>query len=485
MTTPSAHAEHRCAFVIFGASGDLAARKLMPALFELHLRGRLHPETQLVGFSRRDWSDDLFRERAKGALQEHAPKSFDEDAWAELAPRLSFVSGGYDDADAYRQLGEHLDGLGHPNRIFYTSTPPSTYAPIAVQLGRAGLAKSAGWVRLVIEKPFGHDLASARELNQTVLEHFGEDQVYRMDHYLAKETAQNIAALRFANTIFEPTWNSQYVDHIQVTMAEPMGMEGRGGFYDEVGVIRDVIQNHLLQLVALTATEPPARYDAKSVRDEKVKVFQAMACTNPQGAVIGQYRGNGEVKGYREEEDVNPRSRQGTYAALELRIENWRWAGVPFFVRSGKRLKAKSSEIVIIYKRPPHIPFELRGPVQQDRIVLRLQPNEGISLRFDAKKPGQGISLSRASMDFYYDQVSHRNPDAYETLLEDAMMGDATLFMRADEVEAQWRVVTPLLETWEASYDEPAFYDVGSWGPDEANDLLAKRGRTWHSPAVE
>jgi len=469
-----------CAFVIFGITGDLAARKLMPALFELHKRGALHPETSLVGFSRRDWTDDKLREEVCAALKEHAPKSFQEDAWRTFAPRFSFVSGGYDDPASYRCLAEHLDRLGHANRIFYTSTPPSTYGGIVEQLGAAGLGRAPGWVRLVIEKPFGYDLRSAQELNETVLTHFTEAQVYRIDHYLAKETAQNIAALRFANTIFEPTWNQQYVDHIQVTMAEPMGVEGRGNFYDEAGVVRDVFQNHLLQLVALTATEPPARYDAGSVRDEKVKVFQAMHCADPRQAVIGQY------KGYRNEEEVDPESHQGTYAALELRIENWRWAGVPFFVRSGKRLKAKSSEIVVVYKRPPHIPFELRGPVQPDRMILRLQPNEGISLRFDAKKPGQGISLTKASMDFYYDKEFKRgNPDAYETLLEDAMMGDATLFMRADEVEAQWRIVTPLLEAWENSPEEPAFYEPGSWGPDEANDLLAKRGRTWHTPATE
>ena len=297
---------------------------------------------------------------------------------------------------------------------------------------------------------------------------------------MAKETAQNIAALRFANSIFEPTWNSQYVDHVQITMAEPMGIEGRGSFYDETGVIRDVIQNHLLQLVALTATEPPSRYDAVSVRDEKVKVFQAMTCAEPASAVIGQYRG------YRDEPDVNRHSRQGTYAALELSISNWRWAGVPFFIRSGKALKSKSSEIVVVYKRPPHIPFELRSPVKPDRIILRLQPNEGISLRFVAKRPGQGVSLSRASMDFYYDEEFDTNGrDAYETLLEDVMLGDATLFMRADEVEAQWRIVEPVISNWEHTFDDPAMYERGSWGPEEADALLAKSGRIWNIPETD
>ena len=469
-----------CTFVIFGITGDLAARKLMPAIFELHKSGALDPETKLVGYSRRDWDDAKLQDEVKKALQKFAAKAFNKDDWDTLAPRFSFVSGGYDDDAGFTGLAKHLDELGLPDRIFYTSTPPSTYGGIVEHLGRAGLNRSEGKTRLVIEKPFGDDLRSAQELNKTVLDNFDESQVYRIDHYLAKETAQNIAALRFANSIFEPTWNSQYVDHVQITMAEPMGVEGRGSFYDETGVIRDVIQNHLLQLVALTATEPPSRYDAISVRDEKVKVFQAMTCANPAAAVIGQYAG------YRDEPDVGRHSRQGTYAALELNIANWRWAGVPFFIRSGKALKSKSSEIVVVYKRPPHIPFELRGPVKPDRIILRLQPNEGISLRFVAKRPGQGVSLSRASMDFYYDEEFDTNGrDAYETLLEDVMMGDATLFMRADEVEAQWRIVEPVISTWEKNFDDPAMYERGSWGPEEADMLLAKSGRIWNVPETE
>ncbi len=475
-----------CAFVIFGITGDLSARKLMPALYALHRTGALDQETQIVGFSRRDWSDDDLREEMKKALQEHDADNFDEESWGELAPRFSFVSGSYTEVETFKKLKEHLDGLGLKDHIFYTSTPPGTYEAIVENLGKAGLNKAEGSARLVVEKPFGHDLESAKKLNDIVQANFEEGQIYRIDHYLAKETAQNIAALRFANTIFEPTWSAQYVDHVQVTMAEPIGIGGRGSFYEEAGVIRDVFQNHLLQLVALTATEPPSRYDAKSVRDEKVKVFQAMKCVNPSQAVIGQYAGNGEAKAYRQEEGVAKNSRQGTFAAVELRIENWRWANVPFFVRCGKRLKSKSSEIVVVYRRPPHVPFDLEKPVKQDRMILRLVPNEGITLRFDAKRPGQGINLTKASMDFYYDQEFNRsNPDAYETLIQDVMLGDPTLFMRADEVEAQWRIVKPLLETWENSDEEPAFYEPGSWGPDEANELLASQGRAWHAPATE
>ena len=474
-----------CAFVIFGITGDLAARKLMPALYALHRTGALHKDTQIVGFSRRDWSDDDLREEMKKALEEYDSDNFDEESWKTLAPRFSFVSGSYTEAETFKGLKEHLDSLDVENHIFYTSTPPGTYSDIVKNLGEVGLNRE-GTARVVIEKPFGHDLESAKELNDIVQANFREQQIYRIDHYLAKETAQNIAALRFANTIFEPTWSAQYVDHVQVTMAEPIGIGGRGSFYEEAGVIRDVFQNHLLQLVALTATEPPSRYDAKSVRDEKVKVFQAMKCVNPSQAVIGQYTGNGEAKAYRKEEGVPKDSRQGTYAAVELRIENWRWANVPFFVRCGKRLKSKSSEIVVVYKRPPHIPFDLDKPVKQDRMILRLVPNEGITLRFDAKRPGQGINLTKASMDFYYDQEFNRgNPDAYETLIQDVMMGDPTLFMRSDEVEAQWRIVKPLLENWENSTEDPAFYEPGSWGPDEANELLAKHGRAWHAPATQ
>jgi len=471
-----------CTFVIFGISGDLAARKLIPALYRLHRRELLAPETRIVGFARRDWGDTQLRQEAQRALETFAAEALDE-TWPSFAARLSFVQGSYDDMDSYRALSAHLDQLDTAaGRIFYTATPPSTYTEIVRSLRVSGLNRHEGFVRLVVEKPFGHDLASAQALNREIERSFAESEVYRIDHYLAKETAQNIAVLRFANTIFEPLWSNQYVDHVQITMAEDLGIEGRGSFYEEAGVLRDVFQNHLLQLVALIATEPPARFDAQSVRDEKVKVLRAARCVAPERAVKGQYVSAGKLKGYREEPGVAPDSRQATYGAAEFGIDNWRWAGVPFFVRSGKRLKAKVSEIVLHYQTPPHIPFALERPVVADQLILRLQPNEGISLRLDAKAPGQGIKLRQVSLDFAYDQQFVRsNPDAYETLLQDILMGDPTLFMRSDEVEEQWKIVTPLLEAWDND-DDPAFYAAGSWGPKEADQLLASRGRRWHSP---
>ena len=396
---------------------------------------------------------------------------------------MHYVQGQYEAKAGYRALAQKLAALALPDRVFYTATPPAAYAGIVAGLAGAKLNESEGFVRLVVEKPFGHDLESALELNASILEHFDEAQVYRIDHYLAKETAQNLSALRFANTLFEPIWSNRYLDHVQITMMESVGVEGRGSFYEEAGVLRDVFQNHLLQLLALVAMEPPSSWDAQSVRDEKVKVFRAMRCLEPEDAVLGQYVGKGEIRGYRQEEGVDPDSNQATYGAAIFQVQNWRWAGVPFYVRSGKRLRSKSSEIVLRFKTPPHIPFALETPLKADRLVLRLVPNEGISLRFNAKEPGQGVELERVSMDFLYDEAfERRNPDAYETLLLDVMQGDATLFMRADEVEAQWRIVEPLLEYWERGEREPVFYEAGGVGPREADALLAREGRYWHKP---
>lgn len=476
----------RCAFVIFGVSGDLSARKLLPALYALHRSSQLHPESCIIGFGRSDWSDEQLRERVKAAVREHG-NGFEENCWDSLAARMRYVQGDYGGGAGMQRLERLLQEFGLANRVFYTATPPATYPELVKGLTGAGLSRSHdGWTRLVIEKPFGHDLESAIKLNELVLESFEERQIYRIDHYLAKETAQNLAVLRFANTLFEPVWSNRYVDHVQLTMSESVGVEGRGEFYEQSGVIRDVFQNHLLQLLALVAMEPPARYDAKSVRNEKVKVFNAMACVAPGDAVLGQYAAADGMVGYREEEGVDPASRQATFAAARFEIHNWRWSGVPFFVRSGKRLTGKATEIVLRFRTPPHIPFALAGDLPADRLTLRLTPDEGIVVRFNTKAPGQGIELERADMEFTYaTRFARPNPDAYETLLLDTMVGDATLFMRADEVEAQWRVVAPLLEHQSNDDSEPFVYPAGTLGPREADRLLEDVGRRWRYGAAE
>ena len=478
---------HPSSFVIFGVTGDLAARKLVPALHALQRDGWLHPETVVIGYGRSELSDDALRQRLGEALAEQQDGPLG-DAWHHLAARIHYVRGGYDEPAAYARLAERLRDAGHDDHVYYTATPPQTYGDIVSGLADAGLAdEAAGYRRLVIEKPFGEDLDSARDLNALVLERFKESQVYRIDHYLAKETAQNLAVLRFANTLFEPIWSNRAIDHVQITMAEPMGMEGRGSFYDEAGVVRDVFQNHMLQLLALVTMEPPARYDADAVRDEKVKVLRALACPDPETAVLGQYTAapaggdRPDAPAYVDEPGVAPGSRTPTYAAARFELHNWRWAGVPFYLRAGKRLEAKASEIVLTFRRPPHVPFDLPVPPRADRLVLRLVPDEGISLRFNAKQPGQGIELDRVGLDFAYQGRYQRpNPDAYETLIQDVIEGDATLFMRADEVEVQWRVIAPLLEAAESR--RPLPYAAGSMGPIEAAELLERDGRHWYRP---
>ncbi len=469
----------RCAFVIFGVTGDLASRKLLPALYALHRSGVLHPETEVIGFARSVKGDEDLRERLGRALHEHVD-DVDEEAWSALARRITAVRGAYDQ-DGFATLAEHLGQLEPRDHIFYTSTPPEAYCPIVRGLADTGLASSEhGFRRLVVEKPFGHDLESAQALNAEIAAVFDESQVYRIDHFIAKETAQNLAVLRFANTLFEPVWGNRYVDHVQITVSEKIGMEGRGAFYEQAGVVRDMIQNHLLQLLALVAMEPPARYDADAVRDEKVKVLRATSCLEPDDVVLGQYSASEDLPGYREEEDVARDSRVPTFAAAAFAIRTWRWAGVPFYVRSGKRLDVKASEIVLHLKDPPHIPFESSEALRADRLVLRLVPDEGIAFRFNAKAPGRGIEIDRVSLEFHYREgFRGRVPDAYETLLADVMLGDATLFMRADEVEAQWRVVEPLLAVPEA---EPELYPAGSSGPVAAQALLERDGRSWHDP---
>jgi len=471
-----------CAFVIFGVTGDLAARKLLPALYALHRAGTLHPETRVIGFARSVEDDDGLRASLGEAVREHVP-DLEDGSWNELAQRIVAVRGGYD-AEGVEHLAARLRELDLDDHVYYTSTPPEAYGAIVRGLAESGLTRpERGQRRLVIEKPFGHDVDSARALNAQVLEAFDESQVFRIDHYLAKETAQNLAVLRFANALFEPIWSNRYVDHVQITMAESIGLEGRGAFYEEAGVVRDVFQNHLLQLLALVTMEPPARYDADAVRDEKVKVLRATCCLDAGDAVLGQYTAAEGMRGYREEEGVASDSRTPTFAAAAFNVETWRWAGVPFYLRSGKRLASKASEIVVQLKRPPHLPFDPLPPTfAPDRLVLRLVPDEGIAWRFNAKLPGQGIRMERTSLEFTYrERFDGQVPDAYETLLADVLRGDATLFTRADEVETQWRVVAPISVP---GAHEPEPYPAGSHGPLAAFTLLERDGRSWHEPGT-
>jgi len=477
------------AIAIFGVTGDLSARKLLPALYDLYARGDIHQDTVVIGFGRSDVTVERLCSDLRDAVAQEVP-GFEATVFDRLCANLSYVGGAYDDADAYGRLAAAL-AIAHQNtgglagRVFYTATPPSVYAAIATGLAGAGLAEEEGgrYSRLVVEKPFGDDLRSAASLNKTLLGAFREDQIYRIDHYLAKETAQNLAVLRFANTVFEPLWNNRYIDHVQITMSERLGVENRGSFYEQAGVLRDVFQNHLLQLMALVAMEPPARFDADAVRDEKVKLLRSIVCPRPDDVVLGQYTAGDEMLGYREEHGVPADSRQATYAALTLEVRNWRFAGTPFYLRSGKRLEAKATEVVLQFRNPPHVPFDLAKPLRPDRLILRLVPDEGITLRINGKRPGQRIDLDRIDLGFSYEDTFARpNPDAYVTLLLDVLAGDATLFMRADEVEAQWAIVDPLLSRIAEHRPVPEPYLAGSRGPKAAYELLERDGRFWHKP---
>ncbi len=490
-------------FVIFGASGDLTRRKLIPALYNLACADLLPSDFHVIGYAVTPMTEDAFRESMKGGVQEsHEANPYDARIWHTFAKNLHYITADFEAPEGYETLKTTLAEIekrndNPDNRLFYLATPPPFYADIVNKLGEHGLVspkykQGEGWTRIIIEKPFGADLESAITLNASIHNVFQEEQIYRIDHYLGKETVQNIMAFRFANAIIEPIWNRRYIDHVQITAAETLGVEHRGGYYEKAGVLRDMFQNHLLQLLTIVAMEPPVRYGSSSTRDRKADVMKAIVPINPENlgeiAVRGQY-GPGtvadkQVIGYRQEEGVNPESKTETFAAMKLFVDNWRFAEVPFYLRSGKRMASKVTEISIQFKRVPHLFFHLTQDDQMEPNVLtmRIAPDEGITLKFGAKMPGPGMHLRQVQMNFNYSEAFHVEPaTAYETLLLDAMIGDPTLFNRADVVEMAWGVIEPVLDIWAATKPYQPFpnYGSGTWGPSAADALLARDGRAW------
>ncbi|MDO9377351.1 MAG: glucose-6-phosphate dehydrogenase [Nocardioidaceae bacterium] len=484
--------------VLFGVTGDLARKKLIPAVYDLANRGLLPPGFSLVGFARRDWEDQDFAQIVHDAAKQHARTPFREEVWDQLSEGMRFVPGSFDDDDAFERLAETIKTLDaergtRGNHAFYLSIPPSAFPVVVGQLKEHGLAQAEGdsWRRVIIEKPFGHDLKSAQELNAVVSEVFDRESVFRIDHYLGKETVQNILAFRFANGMFEPVWNSHHIDHVQITMAEDIGIGGRAGYYDGIGAARDVIQNHLLQLMALVAMEEPVSFNAYSLRIEKQKV---LAKTRPaedldahtaRGQYAEGWAGGEKVIGYHQESDIPATSATETFAAVRLDVQTRRWAGVPFYLRTGKRLGRRVTEVAVVFKRAPHLPFSKTATEElgENALVMRIQPDEGVTLRFGAKVPGTAMEIRDVNMDFAYGGAFvESSPEAYERLILDVLLGEPPLFPQHEEVELAWEILDPVIEHWAASTHPPDAYPSGTWGPKSADDMLARDGRAWRRP---
>jgi glucose-6-phosphate 1-dehydrogenase len=486
-----------CGVVIFGVTGDLSRKKLMPAIYDLANRGLLPPGFALTGFARRDWADEDFGDVVYKAVKEHARTPFRQEVWDQLAEGIRFVPGSFDDDNAFDTLAatvadlDRVRGTGG-NHAFYLSIPPGAFPVVLKQLSRSGLSAQDGdqWRRVVIEKPFGHDLKSAVQLNGIVNEVFPEESVFRIDHYLGKETVQNLLALRFANQLFEPIWNANYVDHVQITMAEDIGLGGRAGYYDGIGAARDVIQNHLLQLMALTAMEEPLSFHPHDLRAEKIKVLTAAKAAGPfnettaRGQYVGGWQGGQKVPGLLQEGGFDKNSVTETFAAITVNINTRRWAGVPFYLRTGKRLGRRVTEIAVIFKRAPHLPFDSTDTAElgQNALVIRVQPDEGITMRFGSKVPGTTMEVRDVTMDFGYGHAfTEASPEAYERLILDMLLGEPSLFPVNEEVELSWKLLDPVLNYWAAN-GKPDSYPAGSWGPESADKMLNRSGRQWRRP---
>lgn len=486
-----------CGVVIFGVTGDLARRKLMPAIYDLANRGLLPPTFALVGFARRDWADEDFADVVYQAVKEHARTPFRQVVWDRLAAGFRFVTGTFDDDEAFARLAKTLEDLDTErgtggNHAFYLSIPPGAFPVVCEKLHSTGLARprDGRWSRVVIEKPFGHDLTSAVELNSVVNSVFPEESVFRIDHYLGKETVQNILALRFANQLFDPIWNAHYVDHVQITMAEDIGLGGRAEYYDGIGAARDVIQNHLLQLLALTAMEEPVSFSPAELQAEKIKVLSATRLAQPldettsRGQYAAGWQGGQHVVGLLDEDGFAHDSRTETFAAITLEVDTRRWAGVPFYLRTGKRLGRRVTEIALVFKRAPHLPFDatMTDELGKNALVIRVQPDEGITLRFGSKVPGHLMEVRDVNMDFSYGSAfSEDSPEAYERLILDVLLGEPSLFPVNAEVELSWEILDPVLENW-AEHGQPEPYVAGSWGPKSSFEMLTRSGREWRRP---